>query len=444
MEPQIRFCTSADGTRISYAVYGDERATPLVQVNSWLSAHELIWGERNFQSYIESLAQGRRVISIDRRGVGASARDVDDLSMDAHVCDLAAVVDHLSLEQFDLAGWLDGAAVGVAYAAQYPERLARLVLRSVYPRGEDGWSPKFVHSLLELIHTNWSLARRMMADIVYAKAPDERRRAQATALRNAVSPAIAAKYVDFMTGFDIRPFLPRVQAPTLVSHPHGFGAAVIAACREVATQIPDARFVVSEGGGPLADHGETARLVRQFLDEGREAPTRDAVPSQGTAVILFIDIADSTALTSRLGDAPYREKERELDTALRAVITGAAGTPIEGKVLGDGVMAVFTSARQALDCALRCRTLGSEAGLPLHLGIHAGDVVREGDNVHGGAVQLAARIAGASEPGEILVSDTLRGLARTSTDVVFEDRGEHELKGIPEPQRLFAVREQEA
>lgn len=133
MEPQIRFCTSADGSRISYAVYGDERATPLVQVNSWLSTHELIWGERNFQSYIESLAQGRRVISIDRRGVGASARDVDDLSMDAHVSDLTAVVDHLSLEQFDLAGWLDGAAVGVAYAAQYPERLARLVLRSVYP-----------------------------------------------------------------------------------------------------------------------------------------------------------------------------------------------------------------------------------------------------------------------------------------------------------------------
>jgi len=70
--------------------------------------------------------------------------------------------------------------------------------------------------------------------------------------------------------------------------------------------------------------------------------------------------------------------------------------------------------------------------------------VREGNNVHGGAVQLASRIAGASEPGEILVSDTLRGLARTSTDVAFNDRGEREPKGIPEPQRLFAVRKQEA
>ncbi len=106
---------------------------------------------------------------------------------------------------------------------------------------------------------------------------------------------------------------------------------------------------------------------------------------------------------------------------------------------------VFTSARQAIDAAQRCRDLGNEAGLPLHLGIHAGDVVREVDsdgraNVHGGAVQVAARVQSAAAPGEILVSDIVRGLARTSAGVEFEDRGEHELKGIAEPQRLFAVR----
>ena len=106
MEPQIRFCTSADGTRISYAVYGDEQAPPIVQVNSWLGNHEIGLGAGTYRSLVEGLVQGRRVISIDRRGVGASARDVDDLSLDAHVSDLAAVVDHLSLEQFDLAGWV--------------------------------------------------------------------------------------------------------------------------------------------------------------------------------------------------------------------------------------------------------------------------------------------------------------------------------------------------
>ena len=103
------------------------------------------------------------------------------------------------------------------------------------------------------------------------------------------------------------------------------------------------------------------------------------------------------------------------------------------------------STRQAIDAAQRCRDLGNETGLPLHLGIHAGDIVREVDpngraNVHGGAVQLAARVQSAAAPGEILVSDIVRGLARTSAGVAFEDRGEHELKGISGSQRLFAVR----
>jgi adenylate cyclase len=78
--------------------------------------------------------------------------------------------------------------------------------------------------------------------------------------------------------------------------------------------------------------------------------------------------------------------------------------------------------------------------LRLHLGIHAGDVIREGNNVYGGAVNIAARIAAASEPGEVLVSDTVRSLGRTSAGVTFDDRGEHELKGVGEPQRLFVVR----
>ncbi|HEV8574530.1 MAG TPA: adenylate/guanylate cyclase domain-containing protein [Dehalococcoidia bacterium] len=155
--------------------------------------------------------------------------------------------------------------------------------------------------------------------------------------------------------------------------------------------------------------------------------------------MLFADIADSTFLTERLGDAAFRAKARDLDSALRTVIREHAGTPIEGKLLGDGVLAVFTSARQAIEAALACGAAGSHAGLPLHLGLHAGDVIREENNVYGGAVNIAARISGLSAPGEVLVSDIVRGLARTSAGVTFEDRGEHALKGIADAQRVFAV-----
>ncbi len=158
-----------------------------------------------------------------------------------------------------------------------------------------------------------------------------------------------------------------------------------------------------------------------------------------------IDIAESTALTERLGDAAFRAKARELGGALRALIRECGGTPVEGPTLGDGVLAVFTSAREAIEAAVRCAKAGDDAGLPLHVGLHAGDVMREKDpdgraNVYGGAVNIAARIAGASVPGEVLVSDIVRGLARTSAGVTFEDRGEQELKGVGEAVRVWAIR----
>src|SRR3989441_10698622 len=155
------------------------------------------------------------------------------------------------------------------------------------------------------------------------------------------------------------------------------------------------------------------------------------------------DIADSTALTERLGDAPFREKARDLDATLRTVIREHSGTPIEGKLLGDGVLAIFTSARQAIEAALAAAKAGDEAALPLHLGLHAGDVIREENNVYGGAVNIAARISGLSAPAEVLVSDVVRTLARTSAAVRFEDRGEQALKGVGDPVRVWAIREAE-
>src|SRR2546425_8503516 len=130
-----------------------------------------------------------------------------------------------------------------------------------------------------------------------------------------------------------------------------------------------------------------------------------------------IDIANSTGLAERLGDAAFRAKARELDAALRVVIREHTGTPIEGKLLGDGVLAVFTSARQAIEAALACARSGHVAGLPLHLGLHAGDVIREDDNVYGGAGNIASRTTGGSAPGGRAVSQTVSAPAHTPARV---------------------------
>jgi class 3 adenylate cyclase len=241
--------------------------------------------------------------------------------------------------------------------------------------------------------------------------------------------------------FDASPFLPRVKARTLVIHGREVPYPPLETAQDQATQIQDSRLAVLEGGSLYGEetYAQLDDLADRFLSESDTvAEPTSRVPS-GTAVILFADIADSTGLTERLGDAAFRAKAHELDAALRTVIREHAGTPIEGKLLGDGVLAVFASARQAIEAALACGKAGASGGLPLHLGLHAGDVIREDNNVYGGAVNIASRISGLSAPGEVLVSETVRSLARTSAGVRFEDRGEQALKGVGEPLRLWAV-----
>jgi class 3 adenylate cyclase len=209
--------------------------------------------------------------------------------------------------------------------------------------------------------------------------------------------------------------------------------------------VPDAE--VSLGGATyhtvMLDFG-AGRVVGWL---GRIAAVEDvadddvvdpALPD-GTVTIMFADIADSTALTERLGDAGFRTLARRLEGSLRAGVGEAGGAVVEGRLLGDGLLAVFTSAGQALACATRSVEAARRGGLRLHVGLHAGDVIREGGDIFGGAVNLAARVAAEAPAGQVLASETVRGLARTSAPVSFADAGARRLKGIAEPVRLFSV-----
>jgi class 3 adenylate cyclase len=290
-------------------------------------------------------------------------------------------------------------------------------------------------SVFSLAERDWELATETFAHATFGWSDDRQSHQWAHFIRRSTDPADFARIGQATSSVDCSALLSQIAAPTLVlDNPEYIDARGQGAL--LASSLPNAQLV-RLGRGPLAvyEHEEGMRLVEEFLDI--RVPAAPELPS-GTAIILFADIVDSTALTERLGDAAFRAKARGLDGALRAVIRENAGTPIEGKLLGDGVLAVFTSVRQAIEAALACGAAGSHAGLPLHLGLHAGDVIRESDpdgrsNVYGGAVNIASRIAGLSAPGEVLVWDTVRGLARTSAGVTFEDRGERELKGVGEP-----------
>jgi len=442
MEPRIQYAKTSDGVSIAFWTLG-EGEPPLVQMPRLPYSHiQLEWHNLDYRQMHERLAQKRRLVRYDPRGTGLSYREPVGLSLDAFVKDVEAVVDRLHLERFVLYGVAASGLVAIAYAARHPERVSHLVLWCAAKRGTDFSSSAQFQGLVALLDKDWDLFTNTSARFAFGWADAASAGRFAAFLRDSVTPDAAKAFYQALEDFDVTDLLPRVTSPTLVIHHRQVPYPGLDVSKDLAAELPNARLVVLEGSwltAYLGDHETVATAIDEFLieDEPRE-PAPD-LPS-GTAVILFADIVDSTGLTEGMGDAAFREKARDLDSSLRSFIRDNGGTPVEGKLVGDGLMAVFTSARQAIEAALRCGQAGDECDLRLHLGVHAGDVIREANNVYGGAVNIASRISGLSAPGEVLVSDTVRGLARTSAGVSFEDRGEHPLKGIAEPMRLWAVR----
>jgi class 3 adenylate cyclase len=440
MEPSIQYAKTEDGVSIAFYTLGE--GMPLVIMPNLPIGHvQLEWRTPEYRRWYERLVDKRRVVRYDNRGSGLSDRDVADLSLDALVLDLEAVVQRLNLDRFSLFGIYNSGPVAIAYAVRHPDRVSKLLLWCTWARTRDTASPT-LRGLRRLIDTDWELYTETLAHVFIGWSAGEDAHLMAALWRETVTQQTMQAFVQAMRDVDVTELLPQVRSPTLVLHRRQTRVPGVDVARGLSSRIPDARLALLEGESAapyLGDMEAGAKAIDEFLSEGEEPAEAAEVPEE-MAVILFADIVESTALTEELGDAAFRAKARELDTSLRAVIHECSGTPVEGKVLGDGVLAVFTSARQAIECAPRCNAASESVGLQLHLGIHAGDVIREGNNVYGGAVNIAARIAGASEPGEVLVSDTVRGLARTSAGVAFDDRGEQSLKGVTDPQRLFAVR----
>jgi class 3 adenylate cyclase len=301
-------------------------------------------------------------------------------------------------------------------------------------------------TLIDLAKRDWALFAETFAHVYLGWAPGSQAHWWASFIRESTNSEDFVEAMRTLPRLGVTEIMRLVKAPTLVLHQPGLygGTPGLSESQALASGIPNARLVqLSEQFVPPYGNEPGTSAVEAFLAEAEDSAVTSAPPS-GTAIILFADIVDSTALTESLGDAAFRTKARDLDAAPRTVIRDHSGTPIEGKLLGDGVLAVFTSARQAIEAALACGKAGEEGGLPLHLGLHAGDVIRESDpdgrnNVYGGAVNIASRISGLSASGEVLVSETVRSLARTSAGVTFEDRGEQALKGVGEAVRVWRI-----
>jgi class 3 adenylate cyclase len=441
MEPRIQYAKTEDGVRIAHTTVG--HGPPLVVCGDLADAHvQLMWEQSPSGPFYRQLAERYTIVKFDHRGLGLSDRDVADFSLDALLLDAEAVVNQLGMSGCHLLGTGIGVPTAIAYAARHPERVSSLCLVGASVRTADILARHRAMQLASLITTDWELFLENLAAVNFGFGKEESTRT-ARFLAAACDPDTFVRGMEFVSTWDATELLPLVRCPTLIVHYSGVHFQTMEMARELAAGISDSRLVVLDYPWALRDD-EVVETIFDFLaEEAAPGEAKEAAQlPQGMTAILFADIVDSTALTERMGDTAFRDKARELDGTLRTIIGENAGTVIEGKLLGDGVLATFTSARQAIEAALRCGEAGESTALPLHLGLHAGDVIREEGNVYGGAVNIAARIADASAPGELLVSQTVRDLARTSAGVSFEDRGERELKGVGEPVRMWAVREQ--
>jgi class 3 adenylate cyclase len=438
MEPRIQFAKTSDGISIAYSVYGEGPAV-ILSWNQPFTHVAFDMEQASGRREIELLAQRHQVVRFDLRGSGMSQRDCESYSLDTRVRDLEAVVDALECRTATLCFSGSAGPSAITFAAALPERVSLLFLRNTWVRAADVARRQQFAALVELSNHDWDLFLETFAHVLFGWSQDESQ-AYARMLREAITPEVARAYWADDLETDVRHLLGQVRANTVVVVNRTSPVATVEMAQEIVAGIRGASLWTVESPGTTIPAEELARILEESTGRGRASERVQPAGSSGTAVILFADIADSTALTERLGDAAFREKARTLDEALRGAIAANGGTAIEGKLLGDGVLATFGAAREAIGCAQTCHAAADAAGLALHVGMHAGDVIREEGNVFGGAVNIAARVAGEAAAGETLVSQTVRDLARTSAGVSFEDLGDRELKGVSDPVRLYEVR----
>jgi len=457
MEQQIRFCTSSDGTRIAYASVG--QGPPLVRALGWLTHLECEWENPLRRPFIDAISPRYLFVLYDGRGMGLSDRRVSDYSLEAQVRDMEAVVDALGLERFALYGISQGGPTAITYAVRHPERVSHLILYGSFARM--GWfldaeeGRQQAEAMLTLVRHGWGgdapTFRQLFTSAFMPDADIDAIRAFNELQRVSASGDNVVDLMTAMLDIDVRPLLPQVTVPTLVIHRRGDAVVPFESGRELATEIPGARFLPLDGRNHIFLPNEAvlrvmAKAIYEFLGEGEEGAAATAAPPRepgGLVTILFTDVEGSTALTQRLGDAKAQEVLRAHNRIVRDALKSHGGSEI--KHTGDGIMASFSSATRALECAIAIQrafaehSASAEEPIRVRIGLNAGEPVAEEKDLFGTAVQLAARICAYAQPGEILAADVVQQLAAGKA-FSFADKVEATLKGFEKPVRLHEVR----
>jgi class 3 adenylate cyclase/pimeloyl-ACP methyl ester carboxylesterase len=444
MEPRIQYAKTSDGVSIAYSVFGE--GPPIVFPPFLTASHlQLEWDIPERRAFYERLAERATVVRYDPRGVGMSARDVIDFSLDAMSRDLWAVVRQVGLERFALYGRPLMGNLPLAYAAQHPEQVTHLVLWRFTMR------PFAVAELmtfcLSFADEQWELFTNVWARLVMGWDSPEATPFAALIRASHQSPQSFRAAYDAIQGISPSTYTSQIRVPTLLLHPLSDEVGAGAWARTLASEIAGAQVAGIPGEGSSVGPGAAAiAAIHEFIDMTPSALGRAAVGTElDTGVfrtILFTDLEEHTAMMQRLGDAKGREVLREHERITREALRAHGGSEI--KTVGDSFMASFSSAQRALECAIAIqRSFEAQQvegeRLRVRIGVNAGEPIAEEDDLFGSSVILAARAKDGASGSEIVVTDVLRQLV-SGKGFLFSDRGETALRGFEDPVRLWELR----
>lgn len=443
MAGETRYARSGDA-HIAYQVLG-ERGPDLLYLSSGTISIDSIDEEPGFARFHRGLASFSRLIRMDLRGVGLSDPIDPSVppSLEQWVGDSLAVLDAAGSERAALCGADEGGLVAMLTAATHPMRTAALILLNAYPRllqdvdYPHGVPTKFLDRFAQMVLTDEG-SGPSFADLevfVPAVADDTRfRQWWQRAGNRGASPATARALAQTRFHTDLRPVLTAIQAPTLIVHRKGNRAALVGHGRYLAEHIAGARYAELPGDEHLPYVGDSDTIVAEIEEflTGMRRVESDRV----LATILFCDIVHSTDLVSELGDRRWHDLLDAYYGMIRRQLDRFAGREIN--TTGDGLLATFDGPARAIRCGQAIRDGARQLGIDVRVGLHTGEVETMGDDIGGLAVHIGERVCASAGPGEVLASRTVVDLVAGS-GITFSDRGERELKGVPDRWQLFAV-----
>jgi pimeloyl-ACP methyl ester carboxylesterase/class 3 adenylate cyclase len=436
MEPiRTRYAKNGD-INVAYQAFGEGNVY-LVIVPGFISHIENYWDEPNLARWLRKVGSFSRVIMFDKQGTGLSDRSSKAPGLDERMDDVRAVMDAEGVEKAAIFGISEGGSLATLFAASHPDRSRGLILYGAFAQFKS-WFPtqEALEELFQYIDTAWGSGESLPMFAPSMTDDPAFKQWWGKFERLGASPGAAKKIMRLNSQIDITDILPSVKVPTLVIHRTDDVTVNVKGGRLLAERIPNAKYVELPGVDHLPMVGENPDRI---LDEMAQFLTGEWRPIETEcilATVLFTDIADSTKRAADLGDQRWRDLLERHHSCVRGELDHFRGKEID--TAGDGFFATFDGPARGIRCACAIRDSVSSLGINIRAGLHTGECELMGDKVSGLAVHIGARVMKKSNPGEVLVSSTVKDLVAGS-GLRFNDRGKHALKGIPGEWRLFLV-----